>query len=244
MAKTRNQNLTVTDTVSLQLVTYNSNNLANVQSIEKVEIYKLDPAECSDCNKDGRILVDTITDINEESTGVYNIQLAMSSPKYTIGKYIDVWSVIYRENEEVATSENHFEVYSDLWYTTTQPAVYGFSFQFQPNRIRKGSIKWLVVKVIPNVPRSTDLERYYTNLAISSDLEMSMEQICSPCGDNCNDLILEDEPLTVRDKVFGFFKIDTTEDGLDLDIGLYHIWFTLRYAGNIDISEKMNLEIY
>jgi hypothetical protein len=50
--------------------------------------------------------------------------------------------------------------------------------------------------------------------------------------------------VTVRDKVFGFYKLDTTEDGLDLDCGVYDVWFTLSYAGSVEISPKMQFQIF
>ena len=48
--KDRMQNPTCGDTIRLRLLTYNSNNRRDVQSIEKVEIYFLDPAEKSASN--------------------------------------------------------------------------------------------------------------------------------------------------------------------------------------------------
>lgn len=244
MTLQRNQNPVVGSTINLKLVIYNSNNLTNPSSVSKVDIYRLDPTEVSDTNLDGRVFVETITDITNEETGVYSIDLVTSAPQYTIGKYIDIWTLTYEDNNPESTQTNCFEIYPDLWYTSTLPAVYDFQFQFFPNRIKKGSITWLKVKIIPNVPRATDLERYYTNLAISSDLTMSMRQICNPCGDNCEEDILEDEPVTTRDKIFGFYKLDTTESGLDLDKGLFVVNFTLNYAGNVNISDDMHLEIY
>jgi hypothetical protein len=240
----RLQNPVVGDTIDLKLVTYNSNNLSDVSSIEKVEIYRLDPTLCSDTNKDGRYLVATIEDITTESTGQYSIDLETSAPLYTIGKYIDVWYVTFIEGEVQSQIENKFEIYPDLWYTSTLPAVYGFSFEFQPNRIRKGSVKWLIIKITPNVPRATEIERYYTNLAISSNLTITMELNCSPCGPNDCNLIIDEDTVEVRDKVFGYYLLDTSEDGLDLECGLYDITLTLRYADSVEISPKMQVLIY
>lgn len=242
MSKERNQNPTVGDTVTLRLITYNSNLLRNVSSVEKIEIYKLDATLCSDSNPDGRYLVETITDFTNESVGNYHIDLLTPGPQYTIGKYLDVWHVVFEDNDETVQIANRFEIYPDLWYTSTTPAVYGFDFQFQPNRIRKGSVKWLIIKIIPNVPRATEIERYYTNLAISSNLKINIEQTCGPCTNE--EIIVEDECVTVRDKVFGYYKLDTSESGLDLDCGIYNVWFTLQYAETTDISPKMNFQIY
>lgn len=248
----RNQNPTVGDTINLRLVTFNSNQLSNVLSVDQVEIYRLDPTLCSDTNPDGRYLVTTIlgNNVTNESTGSYLIALTTSSPTYTIGKYIDKWYVRFdTDDSDPAKVENHFEIYPDLWYTATMPAVYGFDFQFQPNRIRRGSIKWLIIKITPNVPRRTEIERYYTNLAISSNMTISMEKTCGQCPPqqsdaDCNDLILDNDLVSVRDKVFGYYQLDTTENGLDLECGIYDVWFTLNYADSIEISPRMQLQIY
>lgn len=248
MAKERNQNPTVGDTINLRMVTMNSNMPRDVTSIDSLEIYRLDPLTCSDTNTDGRILVQTVdtSSIVQESTGQYLLALTTSSPQYVIGKYLDVWEVIFEPGDSPALIENCFELYPDLWYTSTTPAVYGFNFRFQPNRIRKGSIKWLAIKIEPNVPRATDLERYYTNLAIAGTLKISIEQNCGPCPplDDGNSIIVEDEVVEVRDKVFGYYKLDTTENGLDLDCGIYNIWFELSYGGSIDVSPKSQFLIY
>lgn len=246
MSKTRNQNVVINDSLDLNLVVFNSNNLANVQSVDRVEIYKLDPTQCSDCNADGRVLVDTITDIENVETGTYKINLILSSPQYTIGKYLDVWVVVFEENDTAATIENHFEIFGNLFYTSTMPLVYSFTFNFQPNRIKCGSSFWLAVKIIPQVPRATDLEKYYTNLAISSDLKIFLEKSCDPCGNMCDtDLVIDGDDVIVRDKCFGFYKLDTREDNdLGLDVGLYQIWFELTVGDTVHVSDKMHLQIY
>lgn len=249
MDKERNQNPAVGDNIILRLVTFNSNALQNVASVNKVEIYRLDPTSCSPTNKDGRYLVATIdgSTITLESTGSYSFTLPTSAPLYTIGRYVDVWYISFDEGDVESNIENHFEIYPSLWYTSTMPAVYGFDFQFQPNRIRKGSIKWLIIKIIPNVPRATEIERYYTNLAISSTMTISIELNCGPCGppkdSDCN-LIVDNDLVSIRDKVFGYYKIDTTEDGLDLECGIYDLWLTLSYADSIEISPRMQIQIY
>lgn len=246
MSKERNQNPTPGDTLNLRLITYNSNNLRSVASVDKVEIYFLDPNQCSSTNLDGRTLVQTIdaADVTLEDTGKYLVALATPSPTYVIGKYLDVWHVVFEENDQVAQVENSFELYPDLWYTSTIPAVYGFDFQFQPNRIRQGSIKWLIIKITPNVPRATELERYYTNLAISSNLTINIEKTCSPCPPTEPEMIVEDGIVDVRDKLFGYYQIDTTDDGPGFDCGIYAIWFTLSYAGSVEVSPKMQLQIF
>lgn len=246
MSKSRYMNPIVGDIIDLQLLIYNSNNLANAQSIDKVDIYKLDPTQCSDCNADGRVLVETITDITNTTAGDYSISLQTISPQYTIGKYLDVWTVVFKENDSPATVENHFEIFPDLFYTSNFPMVYGFIWNVSPNRIRVGSNKFIAIKITGNIPRATDLERYYTNLIISSNLKIYMEKVCDPCGDNCEeDLIIDGDDVTIRDKCFAFYRLDTTEDNeLGLDVGLFNVWFTLEIQGNIEVSEKINIQIY
>ena len=245
MAKERNQNVTVDDEVTLRLITYNSNSYRNVASVDKVEIYRLDPTLCSETNPDGRYLIETINSIDSTDTGMYSITLPTPSPTYTIGKYIDIWYVVFVDEETPSQVVNKFEIYPNLWYTSTMPAVYGFSFQFQPNRIRKGSKKWLQIKINPEVPRATEIERYYTNIAISSNLTISIEQSCGQCvtpGEN--ELIVEDELVYIRDRIFGFYQLDTTENGLDLECGIYNVWFTLNYADSIEVSPVMQFQVY
>lgn len=245
--KERNQNPIVGDTIKLRLVSYNSNNLANLSAVNSIDIYKLDPNECTKDNVDGRVLVTTITSdqVITDDTGMYSIDLVTSSPTYTIGRYLDVWHVVFAENDEVADIDNPFEIYSELWYTSTMPAVYGFDFQFQPNRMRMGSVKWLIIKITPNVPRATELERYYTNLAISSDMTINIEKVCGPCPPQGEgELIVCDDKVDIRDKLFGYYKIDTTDNGPGFDCGIYNIWFTLCYAGSIDVSPKNQLQIF
>jgi hypothetical protein len=242
--KQRNQNPTVGDTIDLRWIVYNSNNFKSVLEIQKVDIYFLDPNEKTTVEPCGKRLVETITPdkIITESEGNYLLSLTTSNPTYTIGAYQDIWTVVFETNDQATTVANNFRIYPDLWYTSTTPAVYSFDFHFQPNRIRQGSIKWLIIRIDPNVPTATELQRYYTNLAISADLKIWIAQACGPCVPPEEDLrlIVDGDDVTVRDKVFGFYKLDTT----DMDCGVYDLWVQLEYAGNIDVSSKMQLLIY
>ena len=96
----RYQNPTCGDTVNLRLFTYNSNNRQNVQSIEKVEIYTYDNSFKSADNPQGRRLVTTVdsSDVVQEDTGQYLLQLPLTNPLYTIGFYQDVWHVTFEED--------------------------------------------------------------------------------------------------------------------------------------------------
>lgn len=242
--KERSQNVIVGDTILLRFISWNSNNFANVKEIQKVDIYFLDPAEKSCTEPCGKRLVETIdgSDITLEDVGKYLLTLATSTPTYVIGKYSDEWSVVFEDNDEVSVIDNYFNIYPDLWFTSTMPAVYGFDFRFQPNRIRKGSKKYLIIQIVPNVPRATDLERYYVNLAINSGLSVTIEQACGPCTPAEEDLrlIVEEEEVTVRDGVFGYYLLDTTE----LDCGIYNLTLRLDYLDSVEISPKMQFQIF
>ena len=243
--KERMQNPTCNDTIRLRLFSYNSNNRANLQSIEKVDIYTLDPGEISVVNPDGRRLVATVegVDVTSESTGAYYVDVVASSPLYTIGDYVDVWSVTF-ENTECAVAEiqNTFKIYPNLWFTSPVPPVYDFSFGFRPNRIAKGTKRYLVIQISPNVPRGADLLPYYENLAIVSDLRISIEKSCGDCVPQEKDLrlVVDRQLVDYRERMYGYYFIDTS----DYDPGIYNVWFELQYAENTFVSEKNQLQIF
>ena len=139
--KERYQNPVVGDTVILRLFFYNSNNFANVEGIVKIDIYKLaDGAGIND--PAARTLVQTIepVDILQTDTGQYYTEILVEENQYTIGNYVDVWTVNFNNNyEEVSEVTNPFTIYPNLWYTTPIPVVYDFNFAFRPSRLRQGS---------------------------------------------------------------------------------------------------------
>ena len=154
----------------------------------------------------------------------------------------DVWTVIF-ENEEVPTRiTNIYQIYPDLWYSSPTPIVYDFSFQFRPNKLRKGSKRYIICQVTPNVPKGTDLERYYENLAILGDLKISIEQRTGDCLPKEIDLrmIAENVPVDYREKTHGYYLLDTTE----MELGIYDIWYELDLGGNIYISDRQSLQIF
>jgi hypothetical protein len=243
--KERYQNPTCGDTLNLRLFTYNSNNRSDVQSIQKVDIIFLDPTLKSDSNPQGARVVQTIdgSNIVQEATGQYLLQLTATSPLYTIGDYIDVWSVVF-DNGDCSTAQiqNHFRLYPQLWFTTPIPPIYDFGFAFRPNRVRKGTKRYLLVQVTPNVPRGTDLQPYYENLAIVSDLRVSIELACGECVPTEQDLrlLVDRAPVDYREKLYGYYFLDTT----DYDPGIYNVWFELAFGENVFVSEKNQLEIF
>ena len=242
--KERYQNPAIGDDIKLRIFSYNSNNLADFQSITQVDIYYLDSAEVSDTNPDGRRLVETFDGaaVVAEDTGQYLLTVGLDEGEYVIGRYVDVWTVNVSNDQPSETIEQVFDVYPALWYTTPIPAVYDFSFQFQPNKFRKGSKQYLIIEIIPNTPTAGDLRKYYENLAIVSDLKLSMEMSCGDCVPQEADLrlILDKVAIDYREKRFGYYQLDTE----DLDCGIYNLWFQLEFGGNRYISEKYALQIY
>jgi hypothetical protein len=242
--KERYQNPAVGDTVNLRLFTYNSNNRSDFDAIEKVEFYFLDPNAKTEANPTGKTLVATAlgSDVTHTEVGLYQIQLALPDPTFTIGHYMDVWYVNVENNESATTVENHFQIYPDLWYTSPIPIVYDFSFVFRPNKIRQGSKKWIIIEITPNVPQATDLQRYYEQLAIVSPLTISIEQACGDCLPPEPDLrlLVDQAPVELREKGLGYFLIDTAE----MDEGIYNVWFTMSFGESLHISDKMQLQIF
>jgi hypothetical protein len=249
MPKERNQNPTVNDNLNLRLFTYNSNQRKNVERVEKVEIYFLDKYEINESNPDGRRLVETIGEenivhVDDPLGGQYLITLNLEDQVYTIGKYIDVWSVVFEVNEQAGNVVNEFKIIPDLWYASDMPIVHDFSFGFRPNRIRKGERRWLCVDAIPNVPNISDLQRYYMNLSIASPIKIWIEKSCGECVPKEKDLrmIIEGESVQHRHGSEGHYFIDT--EGLDMDCGIYNVWFEMEFGENKYISDNMQLQIY
>lgn len=243
--KERMQNPTCNDTIRLRLFSYNSNNRADLQSVNRVDIYTLDPNEVTSINPDGRRLVETFesSSIVSEGTGAYYLDVGASSPLYTIGDYIDVWKVTFKSTGcEQADISNTFRIYPDLWFTSPIPPVYDFSFGFRPNRIVKGTKRYLIVQITPNVPRGADLQPYYENLAIVSDLRISIEKACGDCVPQEKDLrlVVDRQLVDYREKMYAYYFIDTN----DYDAGIYNVWFELDYAENTFVSEKNQIQIF
>ena len=243
--KDRYQNPTIGDTVRLKFFVLNSNMTAQVEAINAVRIYYLDPTAVTIVNPQGRVLVQTIpgASVVNPQQGEYYYDLYLDPTIYTeTGRYIDQWEVVFQPGDLPADHDQLFQVYPELWYTTPIPIVYDFSFYFQPNKIRFGEVKSIEIEIIPNVPRATDLCTYYENLAISAQLFVFISQRCGDCVPCESDLrlIVDREPTFYREKNRGFYKIDTRK----FDCGLYDIWFELDFGTNIYISDTNQLQIY
>jgi|APGre2960657404_1045060.scaffolds.fasta_scaffold16411_2 hypothetical protein len=242
--KERYQNPVVGDTLRLRLFFYNSNNFADVNQIQEVKIYKVaDGASMNDVS--ARTLVQTVTSasIVNSDTGQYYIDIEVSENTYTIGNYVDVWTVNFNNQfDEISDVTNPFTVYPNLWYTTPIPVVYDFNFAFRPSKLRKGSKRYLIIEVTPNVPKGTDLQRYYENLAIVGNMKVSIEQRTGDCLPQETDLrlLVDKADVTYREKKFGYYMLDTT----DMEVAIYDVWFELDLGENTYISEKYQIQIF
>lgn len=243
--KERFSNPTSGDTINLRLFTYNSNNRRDVASISKVDIYIIDNTTITTENPDGLRLVESIdgSEIENEQTGQYLLQITANDPLYTIGNYRDVWHVNFEDSDSATgVVVNHFSIYSDLWFATSVPPIYDFNFQFRPNKIRKGTKRYILIEITPNVPRGSDIQPYYENLAIVSDLRVSIEISCGDCVPLEEDLrlIVDRELIEYREKCFAYYYLDTT----DYEIGIYNIWFETAFGESVFISEKNSFQIF
>lgn len=247
-AKERNQNPVIGDELNLRLFTYNSNHRQGVYEVDKVEVFRLDSTCITEDNPDGRTLVaefnpPDIEEVTDPFGGHYKVSVTLESELFTIGEYLDVWSVKFSENQS-GTVTNEFQVLSDLWFASDMPVVYDFSYGFRPNRLRKGEKRWLTIEVVPNVPRSSDLERYYTNLAISSPVRISIEKVCGDCVPKEKDLriVVENAEVEYRRDSEGYYFLDTAT--LDMDCGIYNVWFEMDFGESKYISDNLQLQIY
>ena len=244
MAKERYQNPAISDDLKLRFLTYNSNNLADVDEIQEVEIYFLDPSEVSETNTDGRRLVESVdgTSVTQEDTGHYSATITLESDTYTIGRYLDVWKFTVPGDDEIISVEQRFRIHPALWYTSDVPIIYDFSFRLMPNKIRMGSKRYLIIDITPNVPTGNDLERYYQNLAIASPVRISIEQACVECMPAEEDLrlLVDCDLVEHREKCRAFYYLDTS----DYAVGIYNVWFQMEFGGNTYISDKQQLQIF
>lgn len=246
--KERNQNPVVGDELNVRLFTYNSNQRQQVLEVEKVQIFRLDPSCADEENPEGRVLVvefdsSDVEEVTDDFGVHYKVSFLLESETFTIGRYLDVWSVRFSENQS-GTVTNEFLVLADLWYAADMPIVYDFSYGFRPNRVRKGERRWLTVEVVPNVPRSSDLERYYTNLMIASPLKISIEKTCGECLPKEKDLrlVVDKAAVEFRRDSEGYYFLDTV--ALDLDRGMYNVWFEMEFGESSYISDNLQLQVY
>lgn len=241
IVKERFQNPNCGQTVRLRLFSFNSNEKSNVFDIEKIEI--ISNEEETPLNPSGEKLIKTIskTQIINPSIGEYYIDLNLDED-FTVGRYTDRWYIQFENNETCTKNKinNFFIIYPSMWFTSSGPNVYDFNFKFKPNKITKGSKKYIIIEINPIVPRIEDIEQYYSNIAITSNLFINLRKNCSKCPDYEEEIIIENEPIMFREKNLGYFLLNTEE----LDEGIYDIWFKMEHGENIYISEKNQIQIF
>lgn len=246
VTKARYQNPVIGDIVQLQLFVYNSNMYAELQSINSVSIYYLDKTQVACDNPEGKVLVQTIpgSSVQNIAQGEYEVDLYLDPAIYThTGRYLDVWNVTFTTGDIPTDLTHLFQVYPELWYTTPIPVVYDFSFYFQPNKIRYGSKKFIEIQIRPNVPTATDLASYYENLAIVSQVFITISVSCGPCTSTCQtdlNTIVDRQPAQYREKNRAYYFIDTSQ----FDCGIYDVFFELDFGGSTYISDTNQLQIY
>ena len=244
--KERFQNPNVTDTVILRMLVYNNHQFSDVNSVEKVEIWKIDDLDPQ--NIDKRTLVQTVTgtDISHDGDGQYSVEVFLEEPLYTIGKYIDIWYMAFATHDQdacqVAPIDAMFEVVRDIWFTSPSPIIYDFSFSFRPNKFVQGTKQHIIINITPNAPTASEMQAYYANMATISPLRISIAQRCGNCVPAEEDLrlIVDNELITYRERCLAYYFLDTTE----MDCGIYEVWFQLDLGGNIYISPKSQLQIF
>jgi hypothetical protein len=243
--KDRYQNPVIGDTVSLKMFVFNSNNTATLDSITDVKIYWLDLANATPSNPDGRTLIQTIPggSVTNPAQGEYVLDLFLDPLIYTeTGRYVDEWTVTFQTGDTPAIIDQLFQIYPDLWYTTPLPVVYDFDFYFQPNKLRMGTKKYIEIEIQPNVPRATDLEAYYENLAIAANVYVYISKRCGdcvPCEEDLR-LVVDRAPTQYKEKCRAYYFFDTTQ----FDCGVYDIWFELDFGGNVYVSDTNQIQIY
>jgi hypothetical protein len=245
MDKERNQNIVIGDNLKLRLFTYNSNQRQNVLNVEKVEIYYLDENCSTPDNPEGKRLVETIEEsgVSLVGYGQYLVDINLEDQKYVIGKYLDIWHVNF-DPQQSGTVINEFKITPDLWFASDLPIIYDFSFGFRPNRIRYGEKRWINIEIIPNVPNISDLKRYYANLAVSSPLRIWIEKICGDCMPKEKDLriVVDGELVDHRRGTEGSYFINT--ESLNMECGMYNVWFEMEFGENKYISDNLQLQIF
>ncbi len=243
--KDRNQNAQPGDTVRLKFFSFSAGACKDVFEIEKIDIFRLFCLERTTENPLGRELVETIdgSEAIRDDVGQHHIDLELDTLTYVVGRYQDEWHHKFEDdNQPTQKSTFDFGVFPNRWFTDSKPIIHDFSFTYLPTRFVKGSKKFMQIEIIPDVPRGTDKQRYYENIAKDGILFISMIQ---KCGDNLPQeedlrIIIDEECVTEREGCFGFFRLDTEE----IDCGLFDLVFKLELGPNIYISDRQPFQIF
>jgi hypothetical protein len=235
--KERFQNPNCGDNIRLRLFSFNSNYKKNVHSIKKIDIIRVDEE-----NKEYIIKTIDPIEIQNPRPGEYYIDLNLNIEEFIIGNYLDRWEIQFEESQDCATNKvnNFFQILPSIWFTSSGPNIYDFSFKFKPNKMVLGSKKYIVIEINPITPRVEDIEKYYSNIAITSNLKINIEKNCTNCPEDEEEIIIEDELIEFREKNLGYYLLDTQ----DMEEGIYNIWFKLEHGENVYVSEKNQFQIF
>lgn len=242
--KERYQNLVCGDTIRLRLYTFNSNEKKDVNSIESVTIYYHDPLEITTENPQGLRLIATIesNDIVHDSDGSYYVDIITTPLNYLIGDYTDTWKVQFEDGECFSESiKNTFKIIPDSWYASEIDLPESYQIFFRPNRFIKGTKRNLICEIIPNVPKASDLEKYYKILNATGEIRISIAAICGPCLPAEKDLrlVVDREIITNKQGCNFYYFLDTEE----MNIGIYDVWFEINIGENTFITESNQIQI-
>ena len=251
MAKERFQSVTLNEEINLDFYSYQNNSLIDVESIQKIEIYFLDPSQVSKTNPQGRRIKQVIQpgSITNIATGHYRTTIALDDSLFEVGNYIDVWYVKFNDYDpKYIKIENQFVVSTDLRETWDKPFVYDITFAFNPKKIMLGSKKYLKIQFYPTIPIEKDiLDRFYFNLKTTQNLYIRIEQI-EGCGydSGFREMNIKTEPewdeVEVRGDNEAYYLLDTTENG-EYPLGIYTVQFKILLDGQEILSPKFYLQV-
>ena len=245
MVKYRGMVVNTGDTLRLGFCSFNNGLTNPAGGVTQVAIYQIDAVERTDSNPLGKSLVTTITEgIINDSDGRYHVDIQLNYPQYVVSRYEDIWTSVFDIGGEPCQSDFEFKISPPIWFTDTMPLVHDFNFNFMPNRVVKGSRKWLELKVEPNLPHGSDKRRYYENVVLGGELYVSLYAKCGDCLPKEEGLrLLVDRELVVeREGCRSWWLLDTTDD--QVPCGIYDLRMELDLGENIYISEALPLQIY
>jgi len=255
----RYQSAVLGDTINLDFYAYNNNALVDINEIQRVEIYFLDPNSITEDNTDGRTIKAIVlpANITTVGTGHYRVVLELSDSLFEVGNFIDVWRIKYNSYDDFFPTENQFKVSSDLRETHDRPFIYDCDFSFSPKKITKGSKQYLKIGFRPTV--HTDIgtgviqqelfDRFYYNLKRTGGLYIRIE-LMEGCGYNSEFPLanVKTDPewtaVDIRGDNEAYYLLDVTENQSDYDLGVYYIQFKATIQGQEIISRKFFLQIY
>ena len=258
--KLRNQAIFLNDDISLDLYNYQGNALFDLFSIEKIEIYFLDPYGKTPSNPEGRKLRATIesTDVQKIVAGQYRVTITLDSSLYQIGDYFDVWYVKHSsEDSRSYPVINSFSVYPAPAANVGSPLIHDINFTFSPKKMLYESIQYLTIGFYPLVRSQFGiktleqelLERFYFNLKSVGGLYVKLEMI-EGCGYDPDNTLMnvktdpEWEQVDISGDNEAHYLLDATSDTDKFQRGIYAVQFKALVNDQTILSDKFYLQIY